>query len=201
MNRLVGLLEMSDEAGRVKAGYVGRLEAESSGDAGSAKVTETLNALAGDDGFDDAEDADLQAYKASGDAVEAIQIAIINLLLAGTELDQPAPNVAHLLLGYDLRAVRPEEQVIVDPDAQTAAPSAIHAILALLRPESDSDGAPFLSLSERSPGIADKCCSLVLRLCTTPSRARRPFDICALRRTLSFSSYEACLSCLPSVEP
>ncbi|EST05651.1 Nucleoporin [Kalmanozyma brasiliensis GHG001] len=177
MNRLVGLLEMSDEAGRVKAGYVSRLEAEPSGDAGSAKAIEALNALAGGADLEDAEDADLQAPNgsldaitalASGDAVEAIQIAIINLLLAGTELNQPAPNVAHLLLGYDLRAIRPEEQVIVDPDAQTAAPSAIHAILALLRPESDSDGTTFLSLAERSPGFADKCCSLILRLCTHP---------------------------------
>ena len=177
MNRLVGLLEMSDEAGRVKAGYVGRLEAESSGDAGSAKAIETLNALVGGSQFDDDEDADLQASSgslegasalASGDAVEAIQIAIINLLLAGTELNQPAPNVAHLLLGYDLRAVRPEEQVIIDPDAQTAAPSAIHAILTLLRPESDTDGATFLSLAERSPGFAEKCTALILRLCTHP---------------------------------
>ncbi|CDU22883.1 related to nucleoporin [Sporisorium scitamineum] len=177
MNRLVGLLEMSDEAGRVKAGYVGRLEAESSGDAGSAKVIETLNALAAGSQFDQDEDADLQASSgslegssavASGDAVEAIQIAIINLLLVGTELNQPAPSVAHLLLGYDLRAVRPGEQVIIDPDAQTAAPSAIHAILALLRPESDSDGATFLSLAERSPRFAEKCSSLILRLCTHP---------------------------------
>ncbi|KAJ9479261.1 hypothetical protein PHBOTO_002738 [Pseudozyma hubeiensis] len=177
MNRLVGLLEMSDEAGRVKAGYVARLEAESSGDAGSAKAIETLNALAGGSQLDEDEDADLQASSgrlegiaalASGDAVEAIQIAIINLLLAGTDLNQPAPNVAHLLLGYDLRAARPEEQVIIDPDAQTAAPSAIHAILALLRPETDSDGTSFLSLAERSPGFADKCFSLVLRLCTHP---------------------------------
>ncbi len=177
MNRLVGLLEMSDEAGRVKAGYVGRLEAESSGDAGSAQLLESLMALAGGADVDDDEDADLQASNgkldattalASGDAVEAIQIAIVNLLLAGTELNQPAPNLAHLLLGYDLRAVRPEEQVIIDPDAQTAAPSAIHAILALLRPEADGEGASFLSLAERSPGFAEKCCALILRLCTHP---------------------------------
>ncbi|SOV04102.1 related to nucleoporin [Ustilago sp. UG-2017a] len=177
MNRLVGLLEMSDEAGRVKAGYVGRLEAESSVDAGSAKILETLNALAGGADVEDDEDADLHASNGkldsaaaltSGDAVEAIQIAIVNLLLAGTELNQPAPNVVHLLLGYDLRAVRPEEQVIIDPDAQTAPPSAIHAILALLRPESDGEGASFLSLAERSPGFAEKCCALILRLCTHP---------------------------------
>ncbi|SNX84233.1 related to nucleoporin [Melanopsichium pennsylvanicum] len=177
MNRLVGLLEMSDEAGRVKAGYVGRLETEASGDAGSARLIETLNALAGGSAVDDDEEADLLASSgrmdgttalASGDAVEAIQITIINLLLAGTGLDQPAPNVAHLLLGYDLRAVRPEHQIIIDPDAQTAAPSAIHAILALLRPESDGEGASFLSLAERSPGFAEKCHALILRLCTHP---------------------------------
>lgn len=177
MNRLVGLLEMSDEASRVRAGYVARLEAESSGDAGSAKMLESLNGLAGGLQSDEDEDADLQASNgrldgitalASSDAVEAIQIAIVNLLLAGTELNQPAPNVAHLLLGYDLRAVRPEEQVIVDPDAQTTAPSAIHVILALLRPESDGDGASFLSLAERSPSFAEKCFSLILRLCTHP---------------------------------
>lgn len=173
MNRLVGLLEMSDEAGRVKAGYVGRLEAETSGDAGSAKMMETLNALAGGADLEADEGDDLQATSgttalASGDAVEAIQIAIINLLLSGTELNQPAPNVAHLLLGYDLRAIRPEEQVIIDPDAQTAAPSAIHAILTLLRPETDGEGAAFLSLAERAPIFAEKCCALVLRLCTHP---------------------------------
>ncbi len=175
MNRLVGLLEMSDEAGRVKAGYVGRLEAEPSGDAAGAKLLEALTALAGNADYDQDDDADLvssdvsaSAALGSGDAVEAIQIAIVNLLLAGTEASQPAPNVAHLLLGYDLRAVRPEEQVIVDPDANTAAPSAIHAILALLRPEVDGEGSTFLSLAERSPGFAEKCCALLLRLCTHP---------------------------------
>ena len=200
MNRLVGLLEMSDEADRVRAGYVGRLEAEPSPDAdASSAAIQSLLTLAGED--DDAEgqsSTEMDGIVApASDAVEAIRVAILNLLLASTSLDQAAPNVAHLLLGFDLRAVRPEEQVIADPDSPESPPSALHAILALLRPEDAGKASSYLTLAERSPGLAEKCYALVLRLCTHPFtstatsrylRMREDFFVQQLRSVSLFPS-------------
>ncbi|PWZ02432.1 hypothetical protein BCV70DRAFT_198714 [Testicularia cyperi] len=174
MNRLVGLLEMSDEAERVKAGYVGRLEAEPSADADPKAIEALLALTSGGDGTLQDSDVDSTFDGIDGpggvaiDVVEAIQMAILDLFLISTEASRSAPNLAHLLLGYDLRAVRPEEQVIVDPDAQTSPPSALHTILALLRPDDDGSTSGLLSLAERSPGFAEKCYALVLRLGTHP---------------------------------
>ncbi|EPQ26535.1 uncharacterized protein PFL1_05857 [Pseudozyma flocculosa PF-1] len=171
MNRLVGLLEMSDEANRVRAGFVGRLEAEPSADPDASDASvQALLALAGEDDDSDGQNSsEVDGLVApANDAVEAIRLAILNLLLSCTSLDQAAPNVAHLLLGYDLRALKPEEQVIADPDSPDSPPSALHAILDLLRPDEAGAASSYLSLAERSPGLAEKCYALMLRLCTHP---------------------------------
>ncbi|PWN52683.1 hypothetical protein IE53DRAFT_384865 [Violaceomyces palustris] len=194
MNRLVGVLEMSDEAERVKAGYVARLETEPSPDSDPTEsAIQAVLALAGED--DEAEgqnSSEIDGLVApASDAVEAIRIAILNLLLSSTTLDQAAPNLAHLLLGFDLRAVRPEEQVIPDPDSAETSPSALHAILALLRPEEGINPGTYLSLAERSPGLAEKCYALILKLCTHPFtsaatlrylRTREDFLVVQLRK-------------------
>ncbi|KAN0063404.1 hypothetical protein ACQY0O_004570 [Thecaphora frezii] len=171
MNRLVGLLEMSDEADRLRAGFVGRLEAEPSLDAdASDSSVQALLVLAGEDDESEGQNSsEVDGLVAPAtDAVEAIRIAILNLLLACTSPNQAAPNVAHLLLGYDLRAAKPEEQVIADRDSPDSPPSALHAILDLLRPEEVAQASGYLSLAERSPGLAEKCYALILRLCTHP---------------------------------
>lgn len=166
MNRFVGLLEMSDEADRIRAGVVDRLEAEADEPVSDldahVKATLALMKIAGQD--DDADE--LQKIVAPTlDADEAIRLAILDLLIANTTFQKDSPNIAHLLLGYDLRAVRAEEQVIADADAVDTPPCALHAILALLRP--DPDGAT-LSLAQRSPAFAEKCHLLISNLCKHP---------------------------------
>lgn len=170
MNRLVGLLEMSDEADRVRAGCVDRLEAESGGDVDShVKATQALLQIAGEtdeEGASGPASDELEGLIApTTEASEAIRLAILDLLLANTASNVAAPNVAHLILGFDLRAVRPEEQVIPDPDSTDTAPGALHAILSLMRPETDDSS---LSLAERAPAFTEKCHALVARLCTHP---------------------------------
>lgn len=168
MNRLVGLLEMSDEADRVRAGCVDRLEGqaeEMDTDLDShVKATLALMKVAGED--DDPFDTEFQGIVApTTDAGEAIRLTILDLLIANTATQVEAPNVAHLLLGFDLRAVHADEQIIPDPDSIDAPPSALHAILALLRPDQDDTT---LTLSQRSPAFAEKCHQLIYNLCTHP---------------------------------
>lgn len=163
MNRLVGLLEMSDEADRVRAGFVDRLEAEGDATGADTLASKALLLLAEEEDTS-AGQVDPEAMVApAADATEAIRLASLDLLLANTASNQPAPNIAHLLLGFDLRTTRAEEQVLPDPDAPDVAPSCLHAILALLRPQEST-----LGLAERAPALAEKCCALVARLCTHP---------------------------------
>lgn len=168
MNRLVGLLEMSDEADRVRAGFVDRLEAESGSDPDSyVRATQALLQIAGENDEEAASSPasdELEGLIApTTEASEAIRLAILDLLLANTSSNVAAPNVAHLLLGFDLRAVRPEEQTIPDPDSADTAPGALHAILSLMRQDTDDSS---LSLAERAPAFAEKCHALIARLCT-----------------------------------
>lgn len=165
MNRLVGLLEVSDEADRVRAGVVDRLEAEVN-EVGSdidshVKATLALMRIAGQD-----DEEQLQGISAPfNDADEAIRLSLLDLMITNTAFAKDAPNIAHLLLGFDLRAVRAEEQIILDADAIDTPPSALHAILALLRP--DPDGAT-MALAQRSPAFAEKCHLLLSNLCRHP---------------------------------
>jgi len=167
MNRLVGLLEMSDEADRVRSGCVDRLEgqAEEAEDLDShVKATLALMKVAGED--DDPFDTEFQGIVApTTDANEAIRLAILDLLLINTAPQVEAPNLAHLLLGFDLRAVNANDQIIPDPESIDAPPSALHAILSLLQPDQDD---ATLTLSQRSPAFAEKCHQLIYNLCTHP---------------------------------
>ncbi|UZJ53454.1 hypothetical protein CBS101457_002774 [Exobasidium rhododendri] len=168
MNRLVGLLEMSDEADVVRAGCVDRLEAQAqevNTDLDShVKATLALMQIAGED--DNPLDAEFQGIIAPiTDANEAIRLAILDLLLVNTRLEVEAPNLAHLLLGFDLRAVHADDQIIPDPNSIDAPPSALHAILTLLRPDQDE---ATLTLSQRSPAFAEKCHQLIYNLCIHP---------------------------------
>lgn len=175
MNRLVGLLETSDEADRIRAGCVDRLEGaedEPASDLGE-QVRATLALMQVTDTEDEGDEMQ-KLLPATLDGGDAIRLAILDLLIANTTLGGDAPNVAHLLLGFDLRAVRPEEQVIPDADAFDTPPSALHAILALLRVPTDST----LSIAQRSPAFTEKCLQLITNLC------RHPFTSTATMRYL-----------------
>ncbi|WFD31220.1 hypothetical protein MSPP1_002254 [Malassezia sp. CBS 17886] len=144
MNRLVGVLEMSDEAARVRAGYVAWL--------GSDTGVRDAAALADDD-TNGANGAAL------ADDVVHVPTAILDLLLANTAPGCAAPNVAHLLLGYNRHAVH-EEDLLVDADA----PARAGALLALLvRLLQGTGRAPLL---EHAPRLAEKGFALLCNLCT-----------------------------------
>lgn len=170
MNRLVGLLEMTDESARVKEGIVRRLDAlaETDDEGGAVLITTTSESEEeGDDALQGT-----SSVLAGGN--EAICRAILNLLLANTGSSQTAPNIAHLLLGFDLRITRAEEQVIPSPGPESPR-GALHSILDLLRGEQtededdqdeDNEGLP--TLLDTHPALAEKTLALVVRLATHP---------------------------------
>ncbi|KAG9095701.1 hypothetical protein FRC06_009514, partial [Ceratobasidium sp. 370] len=111
----------------------------------------------------DAEDEELQPIRGE----------IVDFLLANTSTGAPAPNFAHLLLGFDIANVG-STMTIQDPRATGGKESCLHVLLALLgegiprldrrsRRQSHHDQQP--PLFERHPVLAEKCYRLVHQLC------------------------------------
>lgn len=119
LNRLVGLLQASPESARIQEAFVMRLDddiPESELDA--PEWTTPIG------------DADVELLKSENPGAfrRAIKAAILDLFLACTRQDRSAPNVAHLLLGFDLRA-RPDDMDIEDPEAADTVRTCLHVIL------------------------------------------------------------------------
>lgn len=179
MNRLVGLLEMTDESSRFREGVVRRLDAlKTSSDDEDATSALTLLIEKPDAGVQDAQDEDEGLIGTLGPTAGGNSIicrAILDLLLRNTDSNKVAPNIAHLLLGFDLRAIKAEDQVIPTP-APESPRGALHSILDLLRGQQDlaeeeveevlERGVP--SLLETHPALAEKSIALLLKLCTHP---------------------------------
>lgn len=167
LNRLVGLLEMTDESSRLREGVVRRLDA--------LVDSKDVGILVPDSALGDSEDNgdDLlqgtSAHSFGGD--ESICRSILDLLLTNLQISKTAPNIAHLLLGFDLRAVKAEEQVILQPGQDTPR-GALHALLDLLRggqgdEDDDGDvGEGHESLLRTHPALAEKALSLLVSLAT-----------------------------------
>ncbi|CCU98867.1 unnamed protein product [Malassezia sympodialis ATCC 42132] len=90
MNRLAGLLEMTGEAARVTSGAVAWLDAKPDSTESPTEAADPLSAPAG---------------------AAQVQEALLELLLAQTARHVPAPNVAHLLLGFEPEATAPDRLV------------------------------------------------------------------------------------------
>lgn len=109
----------------------------------------------------------------------AIRSAILNLLLQNTQHGRPAPNLAHLLLGFEARGAS-NEVAIEDPKATNSRVSCLHVVLELLgekvprldRSESRSSQANQSPLFLRRPALAEKCYRLVHQLCVHPFTSR-----------------------------
>lgn len=168
MNRLAGLIDASDETARVQDGFVRRLTA--------------------DPDFDDLPAAkDVTLVRPDEDIDDVIKTTILDLLLRNTQPSSPAPNIAHLLLGCDLR--RRSDELDFDDISGDAAASCLHIVLAYLekiaadyRGIDSDDGLPNILLAQ--PSLAEKCYRLVRQLClhdytskavTTYLRAGRHF--------------------------
>ncbi|PLW19220.1 hypothetical protein PCANC_09997 [Puccinia coronata f. sp. avenae] len=156
MNRLLGLLESSDESDIILGNFMSRLEA--------AKST-----------FRDVDDDDF-VVDTSGELEErdtsrippAIRTAILDLLLQNTQPHRAAPNVAHYLLGFDARA-SPDTIALADPRSPDAKLSCFHAILDLLRmgqiSTNSEENEVEYSLLERDPILAEKAYRIIRQLC------------------------------------
>ncbi|KAK4058181.1 hypothetical protein OIO90_000920 [Microbotryomycetes sp. JL221] len=136
LNRLVGLLQSSPETLRILDGVVVRLE-------------------------DELAESELEVDSSTEDGADnlrhAIKSALLDLLLACTRTGRPAPNVAHLLLGFST-AARADEMTIDDPEAANTQRTALHVILDMLAQNVSRE-------DDQSPTIAAKCYQLVRQLC------------------------------------
>ncbi|KPV78555.1 uncharacterized protein RHOBADRAFT_51011 [Rhodotorula graminis WP1] len=159
MNRLVGLLQASPETLRIQEAFVLRL---------SDDVPESeLEAPEWQPSFDDAVNAEEKATNADG-LRRAIRTAILDLFLVNTRTDKTAPNVAHLLLGFDVQA-RSDEMTIDDPEAADTVRTGLHVVLDLLAQNvSDDDTEVQVSALARHPTLAAQCYRLVRQLCIHP---------------------------------
>lgn len=204
LNRLVGLLQASPETLRIQEAFVQRLEEDlPESELDSPEWSAPIG------------DAEVELVKAEnpGALRRAIKTAILDLFLACTRQDRSAPNVAHLLLGFNLRA-RPDEMEIEDPEAADATRTCLHVVLELLAQNVSSDESevqvrgspPFLagasadlfplplqqtSILAQHPALAAQCYQLVRQLCLQPftsavmSRYLRNREQFFLRQTLA----------------
>ena len=139
LNRLVGLVEMTGETQRVRGGVLAWLEAAAPDvDAGGAE------ALA--DAVPDTE------------RVAHLQRAVLDLLLDGTAPGAAAPNLAHLLLGFDVHAS-------ADDDRLAGEPALLRTLRMLVDAPADAGVAP---LTERAPVLAERVWAVLRQLCVQP---------------------------------
>lgn len=124
LNRLVGIVEMTGETERVRGGLLAWLESA------APDVDVDADALTVPD----------------GECVGHIQHAILDLLLENTGSSAAAPNLAHLLLGFDGEDLGPQSALL-------------RTLLALV----DSDG-----LAERMPMLAERVYAVLEQLCVAP---------------------------------
>lgn len=150
MNRLAGLIDASDETERVMNGFVMRLSQPGAFADVSFGVREESR---------------------SGrniDMDKTIQTAILDLLLRNTQPNAQAPNLAHLLLGIDIR--QRAEDIEISDATDEVQPSCLHVTLSFLgRIRSDIAGeeneSDVPNILLEAPTLAEKCYRLVRQLC------------------------------------
>ncbi|KDE08259.1 hypothetical protein MVLG_01525 [Microbotryum lychnidis-dioicae p1A1 Lamole] len=146
LNRLVGLLQASPETLRILDGVIMRLEAD---------IPESDLELGEPDGF------------GAGSIRQAIRSALLDLMLQNTQPGKTAPNIAHLLLGFNVRG-RLEEMQIDDPDAADTQRTSLHVVLDLLAQNVSKETDVQMSILFRHPTFAAKCYRLIRQLCLHP---------------------------------
>ncbi|GAA5831477.1 hypothetical protein JCM11251_004037 [Rhodosporidiobolus azoricus] len=156
LNRLVGLLQSSPETLRIQEAFVARLDED---------VPESE--LEGEEWVGDAEADDVKETNPSS-LRRAVRSSIVDLFLANTAAGKSAPNIAHLLLGFDLKA-SPGEMEIEDPEAADTAKTSLHVLLDLLAQNVAHDESEVqVSLLARHPSLASKAYRLIRQLCLHP---------------------------------
>ncbi|KAI3620056.1 hypothetical protein CBS9595_002023 [Malassezia furfur] len=142
LNRLVGIIEMTGETERVRGGLLAWLEVA-------------------------APDVDVPSADALADIVPEtervahIQRAVLDVLLEGTAAHAAAPNVAHLLLGFDLHAARDDDRLVGEP-------AMLRTLRTLVAPPGGESDAGLAPLTARAPVLAEHVLHVLRQLCVQP---------------------------------
>ncbi|RUS33337.1 nucleoporin Nup186/Nup192/Nup205 [Jimgerdemannia flammicorona] len=170
INRLVGMLDASDESLRISYGFFERLEVDEP-EKGTSQYneqdTDTIPLLLENPG---AEDLDV----GQPGMANSVRLAILQILLDNVSGTKVPPTIAHFLLGYSLRGNISQTE-IKDPTSTDANMSCLHVILDLLREgirkddDLDIDGARVshgVPLFVKHPTLAERCFHLIYKLCS-----------------------------------
>lgn len=154
INRLAGIIDASDDSIRIAQGFCNRLQGQ--GEDLAPKYIEEVerNVLKGD---------------ISSSSIEALPIAIrstiLDLLVEGTVIDTPGPNIAHFLLGFDFRR---NDLPLQDPHSSEGRPSGFDAVLTQLMEGAEPGGGSTTSFFALHPVLAAKSAKLVNQLFSNP---------------------------------
>ncbi|KAJ1727547.1 hypothetical protein LPJ61_004513, partial [Coemansia biformis] len=164
LNRLVSMVDSSEESVRIMHGFISCLELED--DAVESQTGAQIAEAA--KGFT----SGLEDQQAAA-PVQSIRLAIVDLLLANITPAKPAPTIAHYLLGFSL--TKPASDDLPDPSQRA---TCLHTILDLLhRDRAECDDAAgdvdsldpqHAALLARRPRLAERCYRLVYHLCADP---------------------------------
>ncbi|KAL9941013.1 hypothetical protein V8E36_000501 [Tilletia maclaganii] len=144
-NRLVGLLEVSEEADRVRAGAVRQLFSEPTGAGAQA-----------DAHFED----DVLAPGTRPPTGDRTKLAILQLIHEQIHDGLPYPNLGHLLLGYDCQSSNQEDAYVPAAVQGDAEYGVLHAIVDLLDAAggTNDSGALSAKAAERALAIITDLC-------------------------------------------
>ncbi|KAI0742693.1 nucleoporin Nup186/Nup192/Nup205 [Daedaleopsis nitida] len=162
LGQLALLIDRSSESIRILEGYLHALDIHVVEDVEAAESTAEQTTGAGAPDIDESSDL----------LVQAIRLAILDLLIQNTHSDKPFPNIAHFLLFGGASA----DKQIQDPHALGARRSCVHSILDLI-----NFGVPRLKGKETRrqqalgeplfvtlPAFAERCYHVVFQLCQHP---------------------------------
>ncbi|KAJ1890379.1 hypothetical protein LPJ66_007515, partial [Kickxella alabastrina] len=158
LNRLVGLIDNSDESLRIMHGFISCLEADD-----NVVAESQSGALIGEAARGFTSGLEDQQPTAP---LQSIRLAIIDLLLANISPNKPAPTIAHYLLGFSL--TKPTSDDL--PEMSQRA-TCMHAILDILRRDHhdfESYDIRSLALLMQRPRLAERCLHLIYHLCSDP---------------------------------
>lgn len=172
INRLVGILDATDESLRILHGFLERLEIDEpektavEGDSNEQEA-DTMPLL-----FESPEASGLETRQSG--MVNSVRLAILQILLDNVNVLKVPPTISHFLLGYSLHGNISQTE-IKDPATPDARMSCLHVILNLLSEgvhrdeDEDMDGKVRASLAVplfvKHPTLAERCFHLIYKLC------------------------------------
>ncbi|ORY22986.1 nucleoporin Nup186/Nup192/Nup205 [Naematelia encephala] len=171
INRLAGLIDASDDSLRIAQGFTARL-------AGN-----------GDDFVSD-EMTDVQSRVLRGDVTRqnldalplVIRSTILDLLVEGTAPDATEPNLAHFLLGFEIKGNR---FTLQDPLSADSRLSCLQVVLDQLEEGTNVHGSGSTALLLLHPILAAKTARLIHQLFSHPLSARSTMEYTAAHTNLS----------------